>query len=61
MTDSELIEKLTNCLKYWMPIIEAHVESSHLVEGFNRKRNVYDECLDKTKIILQIALKVKSI
>ena len=40
---------LSSLLRRWMPVIEAHVESTHFIEGFNRQKNKYDDLLEETK------------
>ena len=45
-------EALRNLLRRWMPVIEAHVEASHLTDGFKRKQNEYDALLEETKVEL---------
>ena len=48
----EIIERhdaLLFMLRRWMPVIEAHVEASHLMDGFKRKPNEYDLMLELTK------------
>lgn len=44
---------LIDLLYEWMPVIEAHVEASHLTDGFRRKKNQYDARLEKTKAALK--------
>ena len=45
--------ELIDLLCEWMPVIEAHVEASHLTDGFRRKKNGYDALLEKTKAALK--------
>jgi len=40
---------LIGLLRRWMPVIEAHVEASHLTDGLKRKANEYDALLEQTK------------
>ena len=42
-------------LKMWMPVIEAHVEASHLTDGFKRKNNDWDSLLEATKVTMKEA------
>ena len=40
---------LIGLLRRWMPVIEAHVEASHLTDGLKRKANESDALLEQTK------------
>ena len=36
-------------IKEWLPAMEGHTEASHLLEGFKRKKNIWDDRLAKIK------------
>jgi hypothetical protein len=52
LTDAELVEALKVEIKKWMPVIQAHVEASHFLDGFNRRKNDWDEKLANTRAVL---------
>ena len=39
-------EKLRTLLRHAQPIIRAHAEASHMLEGFRPKRNQWDELVE---------------
>ena len=49
MTKDERIEELSTALRLCLPIIEAHTEASHLMDGFRPRRNKNDDILDAVK------------
>jgi len=48
-------EKLRNLLRHAQPIIRAHAEASHMLEGFRPRRNQWDELVEGVDAALQEA------
>src|SRR5690554_5106743 len=46
-------EKLRNLLRHAQPIIKAHAEASHMLEGFRPRRNQWDELVDGIHAAMQ--------
>ena len=40
-------EKLRNLLRHAQPIIRAHAEASHLLDGFRPRRNQWDDLVER--------------
>jgi len=40
-------EKLRNLLRHAQPIIRAHAEASHMLDGFRHRRNQWDDLCDR--------------
>lgn len=48
-------EKLRNLLRHAQPIIRAHAEASHMLEGFRPRRNQWDELVEGIDTAMQEA------
>lgn len=48
-------EKLRNLLRHAQPVIRAHAEASHMLEGFRPRRNQWDELVEGIDAALQEA------
>lgn len=46
-------EKLRNLLRHAQPIIRAHAEASHMLEGFRPRRNQWDELAEGIDAAIQ--------
>lgn len=46
-------EKLRNLLRHAQPIIKAHAEASHMLEGFRPRRNKWDELAEGINAAMQ--------
>jgi hypothetical protein len=50
---SVIYEALIPLLKKSFPVMRAHAEASHMLEGFNEKKNHWDDLVDEIRSVIK--------